>query len=244
MKNLLKSGHEGRFLEYPNTGITPASNGFSIWVRPHSMQNVKLKALVPFKISFPYDVRFGTLFPPSCPNEANTLKLEHLNHQMAFWIWGIPHWIKDWTLQAILCFSGCWFSGLRSKIPWIFQMSQILKNRCNFTLRWLLDLGNTYLEQNLKLKTLGYLLFMLFFICCLAAPWQTFGYYWGNSHIHPMLITAFGLWIFGPKMAGRSVGSLHLTGSPVRFDHNAITLPRIAPNFSKIWKYSQYPKQL
>ena len=34
-------------------------------------------------------------------------------------------------------------------------------------------------EQNLRLKTLGYLLFIPgnFFICCLAAPWPTFGYY-------------------------------------------------------------------
>ena len=39
-------------------------------------------------------------------------------------------------------------------------MSQMLKSRCNFTLRWLLDLRNTSLEQNLSLKTLAYLLFI------------------------------------------------------------------------------------
>ena len=33
------------------------------------------------------------------------------------------------------------------------QMSQILKIKCNFTLRWLLDLGSTSLEQSLSLKT-------------------------------------------------------------------------------------------
>ena len=30
----------------------------------------------------------------------------------------------------------------------------------NFTLRWLLDLGNTSLEQTLRLKDLGFLLFI------------------------------------------------------------------------------------
>ena len=60
---------------------------------------------------------------------------------------------------------------------WTFQMPQIQKNRCNFILRWLIDLGNTSLEQNLRLKTLGYLRFIpaSFCICCLFAQWPTFG---------------------------------------------------------------------
>ena len=41
-----------------------------------------------------------------------------------------------------------------------FGMPQILKKRCNFNLRWFLDLGNTSLGQNLRLKTLDYLLFI------------------------------------------------------------------------------------
>ena len=39
-------------------------------------------------------------------------------------------------------------------------MPQILKNRCSFTLRLLLGLGNASLEQNLRPRTLGYLLFI------------------------------------------------------------------------------------
>ena len=42
-----------------------------------------------------------------------------------------------------------------------------------------------------------------FFICCLTAPWLTFGYYCRNSFTHLMLITAFGLPIFGPKVIRR-----------------------------------------
>ena len=43
--------------------------------------------------------------------------------------------------------------------PCIVQMPQILIARCNFTLRWFLDLENI-LEKNLRLKTLDYLLFI------------------------------------------------------------------------------------
>ena len=39
-------------------------------------------------------------------------------------------------------------------------MPQILKKRCNFTIRGLLDFGSTIVEQNLRLKTLGYLDFI------------------------------------------------------------------------------------
>ena len=126
-------------------------------------------------------------------------------------------------------------------------MPQILKNRCNFTLRWRLDLGNTSLEQNIRLKTLGYLLFIpaIFFVCCLAAPWPTFGCYWANSLTHslnhPVLVNhcicAISFW---PRAGLGGVGSLHLTECPVNFDHNAITLQiaentlrRLKPSFSK-----------
>ena len=96
-------------------------------------------------------------------------------------------------------------------------MPQILKGRCNFTLRWLPDLGNTSLEQNLKLKTLGYLLFIASIF--LSAVWLpngqfltvieeiVFDCYWGNSLTHPILLTAFGLPIFVPRVTGRGWGS-------------------------------------
>ena len=61
------------------------------------------------------------------------------------------------------------------------------------------------LEQNLRLKTLGYLFFIpaIFYIRCLAAPWPTFGYYRGNSLIHPVLKSAFRLLGFCPKVTAR-----------------------------------------
>ena len=89
-----------------------------------------------------------------------------------------------------------------------FQIPQILKKRCKFTLRWLLDLGNISLEQNLRLKTLGHLLFIfaIFSICCLADLWLTFAYYWENSLTHLMLITAFRLSIFRVFLTGGNGG--------------------------------------
>ena len=93
------------------------------------------------------------------------------------------------------------------------------------------------------------------FIYCLAAPWLTFGYYWGNSLTHLMLIIASGLSIFGPKVTRRGWVSTPswvpsgiwsqwhnpLTHSPQIAEN---TLPRLASNFSKMWKCPQYPKQL
>ena len=45
--------------------------------------------------------------------------------------------------------------------------------------------------------------FFFFFISYLAAPWLTYGYYWRTSLTHIMLITAFGLSVFGPKVTRR-----------------------------------------
>ena len=136
-------------------------------------------------------------------------------------------------------------------------MIQILKKRCKFTLRWLLDLGNTSLEQNLRLKALGYLLFIpaIFLSVFLTAPWLTFGYYWGNSLTHLMLIIAFGVPIFCPKETRRGwVSTPNWVPSGLWSQwHNPFThspqiaentLPRVAPSFSKMWKCPQYPKQL
>ena len=128
-------------------------------------------------------------------------------------------------------------------------MPQILKNRCNFTLRWLLDLGNTSLEQNIRLKTLGYLLFVpaTFF---LSAAWLLHGQLLAvieqivsltHSLNHPVLVNHC-IWTisFWPRAGLGGVGSLHLTECPVNFDHNAITLQiaentlrRLKPSFSK-----------
>ena len=128
-------------------------------------------------------------------------------------------------------------------------MPEIMKKRYYFTLRWLLDLGNTSLEHNLRLKTLDYLLFIsaTFFNCCLAAPWLTFGYYWRNSLTHLMLIIAFGVPIFCPKKTRRGwVSTPNWVPSGLWSQwHNPLshssqiaenTLPRITPSFSKMPK--------
>ena len=85
-----------------------------------------------------------------------------------------------------------------------------------------LDLGNTSLERNLRLKSLGCLHFMpaIFCICCLDTPCITFGYYWGNSLTHLVLTTAFEVSIFGPKATRRSWVS--------------------TPNWVPIWLWSQW----
>ena len=130
-----------------------------------------------------------------------------------------------------------------------FSNAPILEKRCNFTLWWLLDLGNTSIEQNLRMKT------CCFFISCLAAPWLTFGYYWGNSLTHLMLIIVFGLSIFIPKVTRRGwVFTLNWVPSGLwSIWHNPLThssqfaentLPRLAPSFSKMWKFPKYTKQL
>ena len=66
-------------------------------------------------------------------------------------------------------------------------------------------LGKYPLRVNLRLDTLDYLLFInaFFFKCCLATPWLFAGCYWGNSRNHLMLIIAFGLSIFGPRLTQR-----------------------------------------
>ena len=79
------------------------------------------------------------------------------------------------TLKVIFCFSGCCFSELGLRISELFKCPKYLK-RCNFTLRWLLDLENTSLEQNLRLKTLDYFLFIpaifyLLFGCSMTNFW-------------------------------------------------------------------------
>ena len=61
-----------------------------------------------------------------------------------------------------------------------------------------------------KSKTENFGLFALYssycFICCLTAPWPTSGCYRANSLTHPMLITAFGLSVFGPELKWKGLG--------------------------------------
>ena len=67
--------------------------------------------------------------------------------------WQIEHFRLFLFLRLLVYWT--WAEDL-----WNFQIPQVLKERYNFTLRWLLDTGNAYLEQNLRLKTLDYLLFI------------------------------------------------------------------------------------
>ena len=47
-------------------------------------------------------------FHASCPNETNTLKLEQLNHQMAFCIRGRLHWLQGRKLNSLRYFLFFW----------------------------------------------------------------------------------------------------------------------------------------
>ena len=103
-------------------------------------------------------------------------------------------------------------------------------------------LGQHLLRAKCKAENFGlYALYpCCFCICCLAAQWPTFDCYQGNSLTHPMLITTFGLSIFGPKVT-KGVGSLHLIEFSVSFDHNAITHLATHPKFQKILSPDLHP---
>ena len=97
-------------------------------MRPRWMQNVKLTALVLFKLSLPKIWIIGVLFPASFPNEINILKLEQLNRKIAICIWWRPDWIWDGKLETFdyFCFSGCCFSGSGFRIPNFFKCLKYL----------------------------------------------------------------------------------------------------------------------
>ena len=60
---------------------------------------------------------------------SHTPKLEQLNHQIAFCIWGRPHWIRDGKLNILgyFYFYGCWFTGLGLRISEIFKYPKYWK---------------------------------------------------------------------------------------------------------------------
>ena len=131
-------------------------------------------------------------------------------------------------------------------------MPQILKNRCNITLTWLLDFGNTSLEQNLRLKTLVYLLFIpAFFYLLLVCPIANFWLLSRKQSHSPNVNYCIWAIIFSSRAGLEGAGFLHLTECTVNFDHNATTpqivenaLPRVKPSFSKMWKCCQFLKQV
>ena len=217
---------------------------------------IELKTLVLFKMSVHESGYTGTFSSANCPNETDILKLEQLKHQMTICIYKadlIWYDLGSWTLLGIFCFSGCWISGHEFRIPDVFKCLKYWKT-CNFTLRWLLDLDNTSLAQNLRLKTLVYLLFIpaiYFFYLLFGCPMANLWLLWSKqSHSTDVnhCIWAINFWL---KAGVLGDGSLHLTEFPVSFDHNAITpqiaentLPRLKSSFSKMWKCPQYPKQV
>ena len=116
----------------------------------------------------------------------------HLKETSLNTTWEVEHF------RLFFCFSSCWFIGLELRTCELFKFPKYWKRDVNL-LRWILDLENISLKQNLRLKTFTLYPFY-FFICCLGAPWLTFGHYWGNSFTYLVLITAFVLSTFGPKV--------------------------------------------
>ena len=148
-----------------------------------------------------------------------------------------------------------------------FSNAQILKKKCNFTLSWLLDFGNTSLEQNLRLKTVKNkkqnlrlivcsLSLIVCFFSCFTAPWLIFGSYSGNSLTHLMSLTLHLGYQCLVQRWLRGIGSLLLIECPVGFDHNEITHlpnhPKLQKKLSqdlhlvcpKCGNANQYPEQL
>ena len=88
-----------------------------------------------------------------------------------------------------------------------------------------------------KSKTENFGLFALypcyFFVCCLDASWLTFVYHWGNSVTHLVLITAFGLSVFGLKVTRMSWVSTP-NWVPSGLCHNRITHLGTQPKSHKL----------
>ena len=123
--------------------------------------------------------------------------------------------------------------------PWTFRMSQILKKRCNPKMAS--SHGKHLLTAKSKAENFGLLALYpcYFFICCLAAPWLIFGYFWGNSLTHLMLIIASGLSIFGPKVTRR--GWVSTPEWAVSFDHNGMTHLPTHPKLQKLLSPDLHP---
>ena len=97
-------------------------------------------------------------------------------------------------------------------------MSQILKRRCKVTPRWLLDLENTSLEQNLRLKNLGYFsLSLLFFYLLSGCHMVNFWLLLRKQSHSPDDNHCISSIIFWSNCDLEGFGSLHL------IDHNGIT---------------------
>ena len=108
-------------------------------------------ALVPFKMSLPmnWDI-LGRFSPTSFPNEINILKLEQLNHQMTICIYKGALLDKRREVEHFRLFSVFLAAGLVGMSSESLSFSNASNTgKRNFILRWLLDLGNTSLEQNL-----------------------------------------------------------------------------------------------
>ena len=121
-------------------------------------------------------------------------------------------------------------------------MPQILKSRCNFTLRWLLGLGSTSLKQNLRLKTLGYLLFIpaiYFFYPLFGCPMANFWLLSSKQSHSPNVNHCIWAISFWPKAGLGGVGSLHLTEFPVSFDHNVIIPQNCKKSSAQTAQFSQ-----
>ena len=134
----------------------------------------------------------------------------------------------------VFLLSGCWVSGHEFRIPEFFRCSNTEKQM------YLYPKMASRLEQNQRLKTLGYLLFLKF----LSAVWLPNFWLLSSRQYHSPNVNHC-IWVisFWPRAGIRVAGSLHLTECPVSFDHNAKTpqiaentLPRFKPSFSEMWK--------
>ena len=118
-----------------------------------------------------------------------------------------------------------WWTWVQN--PWIFQMPQILKNRCNFTLR--------------------YFYFLFFFSALWLPHWQLLAVIEQTVSPPPPSPPNVNHWIWAISFWSRAglggFETLHLTECQLSIDRNAITpqiaentLPRLKPSFSKMWK--------
>ena len=103
--------------------------------------------------------------------------------------------MRIWVLKIIFAFLA---AGLVD-----FSNASNTENQMQLYITWLLDLSNTSLEQDLRLKTLAYLLFILLFSYLLfGCPMNNF-WLLLRKHSHSPNVNHCILVIFGAKLAGR-----------------------------------------
>ena len=131
------------------------------------MQNVKMKALVSYKVSLPMIWSIGAIFPCKLSQWNKYPKNRTTEPSDNYLYLRETSLDKRWEVEHLFCFSGCWFSGFGFRRPEFFHCLKYWET-CNFTLRWVW-VQEHLLRAKSKAENLGlfalypcYFLYLLF----------------------------------------------------------------------------------